>query len=46
MERRERFADDLVTVTDVNESDITAISDTDAAADFVLENSHSGRWWV
>ena len=29
-------------MTDVNESGITAISDTDAAADFVLENSAIG----
>ena len=31
-----------VNVSDVNESGITAISDTDAAADFVLENSANG----
>ena len=32
-----------INVTDVNESGISAISDTDAAADFVLENSASGH---
>ena len=31
-----------IAVTDVNESGITAISDTDAAADLVLENSANG----
>ena len=31
-----------IAVTDVNESGITAISDTDAAADFVLENAANG----
>ena len=35
-----------INVTDVNESGVTAISDTDATADFVLENCrqwHGGR---
>jgi protocadherin Fat 4 len=32
----------LINVTDVNESGVTAISDTDAAADFVLENASTG----
>ena len=38
------FATEIFTinVTDVNESGVTAISDTDAAADFVLENSAPG----
>ena len=31
-----------INVTDVNESGVTAISDTDATADFVLENSANG----
>ena len=31
-----------IAVTDVNESGVTAISDTDAAADYVLENSANG----
>ena len=31
-----------IAVTDVNESGISAISDTDAAADYVLENSANG----
>ena len=31
-----------ITVTDVNESGITAISDTDVAADYVLENAANG----
>ena len=31
-----------IAVTDVNESGITAISDTDAAADYVLENAANG----
>ena len=31
-----------VSVSDINESGVTAISDTDAAADFVLENSANG----
>ncbi len=32
----------MIDVTDVSESGVTAISDTDAAADFVLENSAGG----
>ena len=31
-----------ISVTDVNESGVTAVSDSDAAADFVLENSAPG----
>ena len=31
-----------INVTDVNETGVTAISDTDATADFVLENSANG----
>ena len=36
-----------INVTDVNETGVTAISDTDATADFVLENAANGtpRWY-